>query len=83
MFQEGRRHSEATELEKELAILTRTTFTIEELLQRPLPEGVNPSHLEIYLCPEDFEQLLQMSKEEFEKLPAWKQTAVKKEKGLF
>lgn len=67
----------------ELSLLSRTTYKLEELLQRPLPNGVDPTHLERYLSAKDFEELLLMSKEEFEKLPSWKKTTLKKEKGLF
>lgn len=70
-------------LENELAQLSRSTYPLDELLQRPLPEGVDPTHIEKYLSPDDFEELLSMSKEDFEKLPSWKKTALKKEKGLF
>lgn len=70
-------------VEKELALLLRRTYSLSELMQRPLPDGVDPTQLEIYLSPDDFQELLSMSKEEFQKLPMWKQTAVKKEKGLF
>ena len=33
----------------------REYFSIEELRQRPLPEGVNPSKLDSYLSDEDFQ----------------------------
>ncbi|XP_044756067.1 supervillin-like isoform X2 [Coccinella septempunctata] len=80
---EGRKPSEKKNLEHELALLSRTEFTLAELLQRPLPEGVDPTHLEHYLSSDDFETALSISKEEFQKLPLWKQTSLKKEKGLF
>lgn len=82
-LKEGRRPNAKLSVEKELALLSRTTYPLTELLQRPLPEGVDPIRLEIYLCPEEFEELLSISKEEFQKLPSWKQTAIKKDKGLF
>ncbi|XP_045461852.1 supervillin-like isoform X2 [Harmonia axyridis] len=80
---DGRKPSEKKNLEHELALLSRTEFPLEELLQRPLPEGVDPTHLEHYLSSDDFEIALSMSKEEFHNLPLWKQTSLKKEKGLF
>lgn len=70
-------------LKKELALLSRSIYPLAELLQRPLPEGVDPTNIERYLSPGDFQEILSMSKEEFEKLPSWKKTALKKEKGLF
>jgi supervillin len=80
---DGRQADAKLSVENELALLLRTTYPLAELLQKPLPEGVDPTHLEIYLSPEDFQTLLSMTKEEFQKLPIWKQTAMKKEKGLF
>jgi supervillin len=80
---DGRQADAKLSVENELALLLRTTYPLAELLQKPLPEGVDPTHLEIYLSPEDFQTLLSMTKEEFQKLPSWKQTAMKKEKGLF
>lgn len=71
------------DLQSELALLSRTTYPREELLQRPLPEGVDPRHLETYLSTEEFEESFSMTKEEFAKLPNWKQTDLKKEKGFF
>lgn len=82
-LQEGKKPGDMLPLEKELALLSRTTYPLSELLQRPLPEGVDPTHIEKYLSSEDFEELLSMTKEEFDKLPSWKKTALKKEKGLF
>lgn len=38
-----------------LAQLTKTQFPLEELLQSPLPEGVDPQHLEVYLSDQDFQ----------------------------
>ncbi|KAJ8925021.1 hypothetical protein NQ315_001187, partial [Exocentrus adspersus] len=80
---EGKKSRDMLPLERELALLSRTTYPLSELLQRPLPEGVDPTHIEKYLSPEDFQGLLSMSKEEFDRLPSWKKTALKKEKGLF
>ncbi|XP_056635872.1 uncharacterized protein LOC130444644 isoform X1 [Diorhabda sublineata] len=80
---EGKRDGDIIPLEKELTLLSRTTYPISELLQRPLPEGVDPTVIEKYLSPTDFHELFSMSKEDFDKLPPWKKTALKKNKGLF
>ncbi|XP_063919951.1 uncharacterized protein LOC135134963 isoform X4 [Zophobas morio] len=82
-LKEGKKEGAKLLVENELALLSRTTYPLAELLQRPLPEGVDPTHLEIYLSADDFQELLHMTKEEFQKLPMWKQTSLKKEKGLF
>ncbi|XP_008298877.1 supervillin a isoform X2 [Stegastes partitus] len=77
-------------VEDVLARLCKTTYPLAELLARPLPEGVDPLRLEVYLSDEDFEgvgafgqKALQMSREEYGGLPSWKQVNLKKAKGLF
>nr|CAH7767160.1 unnamed protein product [Callosobruchus chinensis] len=82
-MKDGRKMGDMIPLEDELAVLTRTTYPLAELLQRPLPEGVDPTQIENYLSLEDFQELLSISKDDFQKLPAWKKTALKKDKGLF
>lgn len=81
-LQEGKENI-AVPLEKELTLLTRSTYPLATLLERPLPDGVDPTKLEIYLSDDDFVELLSMTKYEFQQLPLWKQNATKKEKGLF
>uniref|UniRef100_W5MKA4 Supervillin a n=1 Tax=Lepisosteus oculatus TaxID=7918 RepID=W5MKA4_LEPOC len=70
-------------VEDVLARLCQTTYPLAELQARPLPEGVDPLKLEIYLSDEDFETALELTREEFDALPGWKQVNVKKAKGLF
>ncbi|KAM4718305.1 supervillin a isoform 12-T12 [Anableps anableps] len=77
-------------VEDVLARLCKTTYPLAEVLARPLPEGVDPLHLEVYLSDEDFEgagaygkRALEMSREEYGALPGWKQVNLKKSKGLF
>jgi len=59
------------------------TYSYEVLLERPLPEGVDPSQLENHLKPEEFNKVFGMSKEEFFKIPKWKQTEKKRQKKLY
>ncbi|XP_072569698.1 supervillin a isoform X8 [Paramormyrops kingsleyae] len=73
-----------------LARLCKASYPLAELQARPLPEGVDPLHLELYLSDEDFEGIgasgkkaLEMTREAFEALPGWKQVKLKKVKGLF
>ncbi|KAK7873808.1 hypothetical protein R5R35_005791 [Gryllus longicercus] len=82
-IRDGKKPGEVLEVEMELARLTRSTYPPAQLLQRPLPDGVDPTRLELYLEPHHFQELLGMSKEEFMELPSWKQTNIKKEVGLF
>lgn len=42
-------------VEDVLARLCKTAYPLSDLLVRPLPEGVDPLHLEVYLSDEDFE----------------------------
>ncbi|XP_061442436.1 supervillin isoform X5 [Rhineura floridana] len=70
-------------VEDVLAKLCKKLYPLAELLARPLPEGVDPLNLEIYLSDEDFEAGLQMTREEYNALPSWKQVNLKKAKGLF
>lgn len=63
--------------------LSQTEYPLEVLQKRPLPEGVDPSRLELYLNAEDFEKALGQTRSEFEQMPLWKQTNLKKERGLF
>ncbi|XP_063778114.1 supervillin isoform X5 [Pseudophryne corroboree] len=70
-------------VEDVLAKLCKRLYPLSELLARPLPEGVDPLKLEIYLSDKDFEIALSMTREEYDTLPSWKQVNVKKAKGLF
>ncbi|XP_023867357.1 supervillin isoform X8 [Salvelinus sp. IW2-2015] len=65
-----------------LAQLSKTQYPLEELLQTPLPEGVDPQRLEIYLSDHDFQTILEMKRDEYDSLPNWKQISLKKSKGL-
>uniref|UniRef100_A0A087X4B1 Supervillin c n=1 Tax=Poecilia formosa TaxID=48698 RepID=A0A087X4B1_POEFO len=76
-----------------LAQLMKAQYPVEELLQSPLPAGVDPQHLEVYLSDQDFQKLtstlllfqavLEMKRDEYASLPSWEQTDLKKSKGLF
>ncbi|XP_055753165.1 supervillin-like isoform X3 [Salvelinus fontinalis] len=66
-----------------LAQLSKTQYPLEELLQTPLPEGVDPQRLEIYLSDHDFQTILEMKRDEYDSLPNWKQISLKKSKGLY
>ncbi|KAF6202763.1 hypothetical protein GE061_003165 [Apolygus lucorum] len=81
-FNEGHTENEMKSVQDELRGMTRT-YPISELTALPLPAGVDPTRLEEYLTDQDFESLLDVSKEEFKELPTWKQTNLKKKTGLF
>eukprot|EP00794_Sanderia_malayensis_P017442 gene17442-19186_t len=83
-LEDGREDSDRLQLITEkLEGFKREFYSIEELLQRPLPEGVNPALLETYLSHEDFEHIFRLSREDFKKLPNWKQVNLKKKSGLY
>ncbi|XP_041638672.1 advillin [Cheilinus undulatus] len=48
-----------------------------------LPDGVEPTQKEKYLCDSDFCSVFGITKDEFVSLPRWKQLNMKKEKGMF
>lgn len=47
--------NQITLVEDVLAKLCKTIYPLADLLARPLPEGVDPLKLEVYLTDEDFE----------------------------
>ena len=59
-----------------------TFYSLQELKTSP-PAECDRSKLEVYLSDEDFKTAMGFTKEEFTKLPKWKQTNKKKEVGLF
>ncbi|XP_064539433.1 serine-rich adhesin for platelets-like isoform X3 [Drosophila montana] len=72
-----------TSISEMLAQMTQTEYPLEVLKARPLPEGVEPTRLELYLKPNEFQHALGVSRLEFDQLPVWKQTKLKKDRGLF
>ena len=44
-----------TVVQDALAQLMKTQYPLEELLRSPLPEGVDPQQLEVYLSDQDFQ----------------------------
>lgn len=72
----------ATTAAEELAKYSKT-YPYEELLKRPLPDGVDPVYLENHLQEEDFKKVFNLSHQEFMALPKWKRDGLKKEKKLF
>ncbi|XP_051523403.1 supervillin-like isoform X2 [Myxocyprinus asiaticus] len=76
-------HNKVILVNDALSKLSRQQYTPEELTSKPLPEGVDPLHLEYYLSDKDFQSVLEMPRDEFHALPNWKQLNLKKSKGLF
>ncbi|XP_030568416.1 supervillin-like isoform X1 [Drosophila novamexicana] len=72
-----------TSISEMLAQMTQTEYPLEVLKARPLPEGVEPTRLELYLNTSEFQHAIGISRLEFDQLPVWKQTKLKKDRGLF
>jgi len=56
---------------------------VEEVKKKAKETGVSPTTLEVALTDEQYHIVLEHSKEEWAKLPKWKQEAKKKAVGLF
>lgn len=81
-IQDGRTSSPIP-LQECLSLLSQAEYPLSTLLSRPLPEGVDPTRLENYLSDAEFETALGLTQADFDQLPLWKQTNLKKERGLF
>ncbi|XP_067274939.1 supervillin isoform X2 [Pseudorasbora parva] len=66
-----------------LAALNKTQFPLKDLLKRPLPEGVDPLHLENYLSQHDFKAALGMTWNDYNCLSDFEKMDLKKSKGLY
>ncbi|XP_041374451.1 supervillin-like isoform X4 [Gigantopelta aegis] len=82
-LQEGKEVGYIDRLSEVLTRLNKTRFTLEELQVEPLPEGVDAARLEAYLDDDDFQELMEMNREEFYLLPAWRQRQLKQHAHLF
>uniref|UniRef100_A0A673IV44 HP domain-containing protein n=2 Tax=Sinocyclocheilus rhinocerous TaxID=307959 RepID=A0A673IV44_9TELE len=63
--------------------LNTTQFPLKDLLKRPLPEGVDPLHLENYLSQHDFKVALGMTWNNYNCLSDLQKMDLKKSKGLY
>lgn len=63
--------------------MNHSRYTFDELQERPLPEGVDPLKLETYLSDEEFQEILEMTKDEFKELPQWRQHSLKQQVDLY
>lgn len=70
----------ASDMMKEYA---RKTYSYKTLLSEQLPAGVNATKLEEYLSNEEFQLVFNMTRDEFNQLPKWKQESEKRKVYLF
>ena len=63
--------------------LSRQEMTADFAADKWRRLGVDPSARENYLSPEEFQSVFGMTRTEFDKVPKWKQTTLRKEKHLF
>ncbi|GAB1597773.1 uncharacterized protein LOC115211517 isoform X3 [Argonauta hians] len=80
---DGKAEDSLIDVEEELRRLTFVQYPLKDLLERPLPAEVDPLKLESYLCDDEFEAILNMTKAEYYALPVWKQSKLKQDIGLF
>lgn len=74
--------STPTSVRAELASMTaKDSYTYEELMKKP--KGVDVNNLEKYLPENEYEKVFGMSKAQFDALPAWKKSDLKKKKNMF
>ncbi|KAH3732096.1 arsenate reductase ArsC [Pelomyxa schiedti] len=73
--------SDVITVEEALRFFKRT-FSYEELTTPGGSAALDPTKLETYLTDEDFVEVFKMTREEFLKLPLWKQQNAKKEVGM-
>src|SRR5690606_133140 len=57
-------------------------LTIEQLRQRPLPEGAASSETEVHLSDEDFKAVFKMERRKFYELPKWKIAEMRRKAGF-
>eukprot|EP01114_Cavostelium_apophysatum_P003554 TRINITY_DN1350_c0_g1_i4.p1 TRINITY_DN1350_c0_g1~~TRINITY_DN1350_c0_g1_i4.p1 ORF type:complete len:642 (-),score=235.71 TRINITY_DN1350_c0_g1_i4:105-2030(-) len=69
-------------LVKDALTVYSKNYTLEELIKSP-PKELDQTKLETYLSDEDFLKAFEVTKEEFAKMPGWKQEEKKKSVGLY
>ncbi|XP_051571140.1 supervillin-like isoform X2 [Myxocyprinus asiaticus] len=76
-------HKKLVLVQDALAAFNKTQFPLQDLLKRPLPEGVDPLHLENYLSQHDFKVALEMTWDDYNCLSDLQKMDLKKSKGLY
>jgi len=71
------------ELASDVLKMMDRTYTFKELTQKPAPKYIDVTKLESYLSIDEFKEIFKMNKEDYEKLPVWKQESLKKDVELY
>lgn len=58
-------------------------YSFDDLSNKRYPAGIDTTRLENYLLDDEFVTVFGMSREDFSKVPPWKQQKEKRERGLF
>ncbi|CAJ1966681.1 unnamed protein product [Cylindrotheca closterium] len=75
--------STTSKVNQQSAVLEVNNYYSLAQLQAKSVDGIDGAHREKYLSPKEFEANFKMTKEEFHKLPRWKQSEAKKALNLF
>jgi len=63
--------------------ISGSVYTFEQLTAATLPEGVDPTLKEQYLADAEFQKIFGITKAEFNGMPKWKSSGLKKKAGLY
>eukprot|EP01119_Soliformovum_irregulare_P015974 TRINITY_DN457_c0_g1_i3.p1 TRINITY_DN457_c0_g1~~TRINITY_DN457_c0_g1_i3.p1 ORF type:complete len:1028 (-),score=468.85 TRINITY_DN457_c0_g1_i3:19-3102(-) len=80
-FQGNPDENSAVPVEEYLSILSRK-YTLQELVEN-CPKGLDKTKLEEYLYPEEFQKVFNMTREEWDQLPKWRQQEIKKTTAVY
>jgi hypothetical protein len=62
---------------------TISTYSYAKLISKPRPYGIDSSRMETYLSDDEFEEVFNMKREEFNKLKKWTQDKLKRAAYLY
>lgn len=65
------------------SLQAKDSYSYAELTASPKPKGVDTNALEKYLTEDEFQKVLGVTRSQFEALPGWKKSDLKKQKKLF
>jgi hypothetical protein len=75
--------SETLSVSDALKKVSSTVYTYEQLTAATLPEGVDSTLKEQYLSDAEFKTVFSITKAEFNAMPKWKSSGLKKKVGLY